>query len=380
MKAIINGRILGREQEIHGKALVFSERIEGIVNPDEVRDLELIDAKGWYVAPGLIDLHIHGYAGEDASDGSELGLRTIAASILANGVTAFLPTTMTLPWEMIEASLKLIRDLMSDSRQPGFQGAEILGCHAEGPFLNPRKKGAQLESAIQQPSARHLLPYQDVIRIATIAPEMPGGLDVIRQVAAETGITLSIGHTEADFETTSAAIAAGLSHATHLFNAMPPLTHRAPGAVGAVLSGDVSCELIADTFHVHPGLFPLLHRAKGEQLVLVSDCTRAGGLPDGDYTLGGQTIYVRGIECRLEDGTIAGSVLRLNDAVRNYRRHGGMSMLLAQQAASWNAAKAIGMEGSKGSLEPGKDADIILMDDDARIDATFVRGVLKYKA
>lgn len=380
MKAIINGRIMGRQGLIDGKALLFSESIRGIVSPSEVDGLETIDAQGRYVAPGLIDLHIHGYAGEDASDASEDGLRLMARRILENGVTSFLPTTMTMPWEGIEAALLVIRKLMQESREPGFDGAEIIGCHAEGPFLNPLRKGAQPGESIQAPDAQRLLPYQDVVRIATIAPEMPGGMELIRRLKRETSITLSIGHTDADFETTARAVDAGLSHATHLFNAMPPFTHRAPGAVGAVLSGDVSCELIADTFHVHPGLYPMLHRAKGAQLVLVSDSMRAAGLPDGEYSLGGQQVYVQGIQCRLEDGTIAGSVLRLNEAVRNYHRHGGMSLHAAHQAASLNAARAIGLDGRKGSLEPGKDADIILMDDSCAVSAAFVRGQLKYEA
>ncbi len=378
MKAIVNGVILAEEGEIRGKALLFDDKLLGIVAPEEVTADEIIDARGRYVAPGLVDVHIHGYWGEDTSDGSEEGIRRLARGILQNGVTSFLPTTMTVSWPEIEAALDTVRKLKPLSREAGFEGSEILGCHAEGPFINPERKGAQAADYIIPPDADRVLAHRDIVKIITVAPEMPGGIDFIKTLTTQSEIVVSIGHTNASYELAVGAIHAGASHITHLFNAMTGLNHRNPGVTGAALSTGVSCELIADNFHVHPGLFAILHTVKGDKLVLVTDCTRAGGLPDGQYTLGGQPIFVKGIECRLADGTIAGSVLKLNNAVKNLRDHAGLSMLDAVHAASLNAANCIGEGGHKGSIKVGKDADIILMDEDCQVSAAFVRGTLKY--
>ena len=189
---------------------------------------------------------------------------------------------------------------------------------------------------------------------------------------------VSIGHTEADYDAARAALAAGASQFTHTFNAMSALNHRAPGAVGAALTSDAYCELIADTFHVHPALFSLLHRCKGDRLVLITDCTRAGGLADGQYDLGGQEITVRGIECRLADGTIAGSVLKMNEAVRNLRDHAGLLFYEAVNCASLYPACALGLDRQKGSLRTGRDADILLLDEACHVHAAWVKGEIKY--
>lgn len=376
MRAIINGRILMPDGEITGKALRFGERVIGIDDPTGAE--EVIDAGGRYVAPGLVDVHIHGYLGADASDGDADGLRRMAKGVLANGVTSFLPTTMTVSWDILETVFGQIKGLMAESRSAGFDGAEILGCHAEGPFINPKRKGAQAGEHILPPDAEKILPYADVIRILTLAPEMPGGEECIRVLKEKTEIVLSVGHTDADFDQAAAAVRAGANHATHLFNAMPLLAHRAPGTVAAMLEADAYCELIADTFHVDRRLFPLLRKIKGDKLTLITDCTRAGGMPDGEYTLGGQPIFVEGVACRLRDGTIAGSVLKLNDAVRNWRDYAHAPMYEAVRAASMAPAESIGLADKKGSLTPGRDADIILMDDDCRVSAAWVRGTRKY--
>lgn len=379
MKAIVNGTLLLNGLEAGNKTLLFDDRIVQILdNADLPADCESIDAQGMYVSPGLVDLHVHGYQGEDVSDGSEQGLRVIAGQLLKNGVTAFLPTIMTISWDEIEQALCTVRTLMPLSREGIFPGSEILGVHMEGPFINPARKGAQSLGAILRPDADRMLQHKDIVRIVTMAPEMPGGLDFIRQVRRDSDIIVSIGHSDASFELTNEAVAAGASYVTHLFNAMSGLNHRGPGIVGAALNAPVTCELIADTFHVHPGLFGLLAGIKGNLLILVTDCTRAGGLGDGEYTLGGQKIYVNGIQCRLADGTIAGSVLKLNQAVRNLRDHARLTAAQAVQFASLNAAKAIDADDKKGSLEPGKDADIVLFDRDFNVRSVYVRGILKY--
>lgn len=379
MKAIVGGRILLPDGEVSGKALLFDEVIRGIVDEKDVQADEIMDAQGAYVSPGLVDVHIHGYQGEDASDASQNGLRRMARALLSNGVTSFLPTTMTVDWATLEKCFQGIRSLMQESAEADFDGAQILGCHAEGPFINPQRKGAQAAEAILLPDAAKVMPYRDVIRVMTYAPESTGADAFAREIREKSDIRLSIGHTAATYDQAKKAMALGASRVTHTFNAMTGLHHRDPGVVGAALTEKVYCELIADTFHVHPGLFSLMHAAKGDQMVLITDCTRAGGLADGEYTLGGQPIFVRGIECRLKDGTIAGSVLKMNDAVRNFREHAGVSMAQAVRAASLNAAASAGVEAHKGSLEVGKDADIVLMDEACRVQRTLVRGVCKWQ-
>ena len=371
MKALVNGRILLPDREETGAALLFDGKIRGL-SAEPPADCEIIDAEGAYVSPGFVDVHFHGYLGEDASDGSAAGLRTMAEGVLKNGVTSFLPTTMTVPWEELEAALEAIRSLRPETRSPDFPGAEILGCHAEGPFINPKKKGAQSEEAILPPDAERILPWADLIRLITLAPEMPGALACIEALSGR--MAVSVGHTDADYETCREAERAGANHYTHLFNAMTGLSHRQPGTVGAALTGKGYCELIADTFHVHPDLFPMVRACQGERLTLITDCTRAGGLGDGEYSLGGQPIFVQGIACRLKDGTIAGSVLKMNDAVRNYRDHAGVPLYEAAACASLHPAESVGMADRKGSLLPGRDADILLMDGDCAIRKVFLRG------
>ena len=372
MKAIVNGKIILPDSIVEGRALLFDEKIAGL-SETVPEGAEIIDAKGRYVAPGLVDIHIHGYLGEDTSDGSVEGIRKMAEGIVKNGVTAWLPTTMTVSYDDLRRAFDAVRVLMDKKNNP--KGAQIMGVHAEGPFINPSKKGAQAVEYIRPADALFLIENSDVIRIVTIAPEMPGALDCIREVTEKTSILMSMGHTAANYETAKAGIEAGVRHATHLFNAMTPLNHRDPGVVGASLADDrVSTELIADTFHISPDLFGLVAKVKGDNLILITDCTRAGGLEDGEYTLGGQPIFVKGIECRLADGTIAGSVLKLNNAIRNIRDHTSLPLEQIVRMASINAARCIGLDKTKGSLEAGKDADIILADENFAVSETIIAG------
>lgn len=372
MKAIVNGKIILPDSIVEGRALLFDEKIIGL-SETVPQGAEIIDAKGRYVAPGLVDIHIHGYLGEDTSDCSVEGIRKIAEGIVKNGVTAWLPTTMTVSYDELHRAFDAVRTLMDKKNNP--KGAQVMGVHAEGPFINPSKKGAQAVEYIRPADAPFLIENSDVIRIATIAPEMPGALDCIREVTEKTGILMSMGHTAANYETAKAGIEAGIRHATHLFNAMTPLNHRDPGVVGASLADDrVSTELIADTFHISPDLFGLVAKVKGDNLILITDCTRAGGLEDGEYTLGGQPFFLKGIECRLADGTIAGSVLKLNNAVRNMREHTNLPLEQIVRMASINAARCIGLDKTKGSLEAGKDADIILADENFAVSETIIAG------
>lgn len=378
MKAIINGRIVLPGAVLRDKALLFDEKILGAAGAFESCNIDIIDARDGYVIPGLIDMHIHGYLGADASDGSAAGLLSMAEGIIRNGVTGWLPTTMTVSQPELRAAFAQIRSLMRPGANP--RGAQVLGVNAEGPFINPIKKGAQAGEHIRPADAAFLKEFADVIRVFTVAPEMPGNLDCIREMAGDGRMLISMGHTAASYDQARAGIEAGVRHTTHLFNAMTPMLHRDPGAVGAALGDDrVSVELIADCFHVHPGLFQLVARLKGDRLILITDCTRAGGLPDGEYSLGGQPIFVKGIECRLADGTIAGSVLKLNEAVRNVLRETSLPVQDVVNMASLNPARVLGLAQRKGSLEPGKDADVVIADADFNVSRVFIGGELRWE-
>lgn len=378
MKYIKNGRIVMPDRIIDGKVLVYDEKIYGCICESEIpHDAEVIDAEGNYVCPGLVDIHIHGYMNEDTCDAKPEGIRKMAYGVAQNGVTSFLPTTMTVSMEEINATLDVVRSLKEESKTWG--GAEILGVHAEGPFINPSKKGAQKEECILKPDAEFLLKNADIIRSVTLAPEMDEGHRAIREVAQNSDMLISMGHTGASYDEAVSAVADGVSHATHLFNAMTPLAHRDPGVVGAALATDVTVELICDTFHIHPGVFSIIAKQKPDKLCLITDCTRAGGMPDGEYSLGGQPMFLNGIECRLADGTIAGSVLRLNIAVRNVLKNTTLSVPEAVACASLNPARAI-KAYNKGALKVGYDADIIIADNEFNIKKTIKKGNTIYEA
>ena len=376
MKAIINGRIVLPEEIVSGKVLLFEEKIIGIVNETEIpAGCEVIDAEGKYVCPGLIDVHIHGFLGMDASDADADGIRTIAEGIAQYGVTSFLPTTMTVGYDTLEKAFDVIRGVKAQSEAAGWKGAQILGVHAEGPFINAKKKGAQAEEYVHAPDVDFVIKHGDVIRLCTLAPDVPGALEFIREVREKTQARVSMGHTAASYDDAVAAADAGATHVTHLFNAMSPLSHREPGMPGAALARkDLFVEMICDTFHVHPAMYNIVLAAKGDHLVLITDCLSAGGLPDGNYTLGGADVIRKGIECRLTDGTIAGSVLTLNKGVYNLMKYTGAALPLAMQLASLTPARAIGMEAEKGSLEAGKDADIWLADEELNACSVYLRG------
>lgn len=381
MKAIIHGKIVTPETVIEDKALLFDTKIVGIIDVAEIpANAEIIDAQNQYVIPGLVDMHIHGYLGEDASDGKYEGLKIMAEGVAKNGVTAFLPTTMTVSYDELRVAFELIRKGMKESLTDEWMGAAIVGCNAEGPFINVNKKGAQAGEHVRKGDAAFLKEYEDVIRVFTIAPEVEGNMDCIREIAQDTNILISMGHTAANYEQAKAGIDAGVRHVTHLFNAQTPLAHRDPGVVGAALTDDrVSTELICDTFHIHPGVFQLVANAKGNQMVLITDCTRAGGLEDGEYTLGGQPIFVKGIECRLADGTIAGSVLKMNEAVRNVLANTNLSISEVVRLASLTPATRIGLGDVKGSIEVGKDADFAIVNDNIEVQQTILAGRTIYK-
>ena len=381
MKAIVNGKIILKDRIVENCALLYTDKIEDVIPENLVpENAEIIDANGGYVAPGLIDLHIHGYLSKDVCDGEEESIRIISKGLLANGVTGYLPTTMTEDMAVIRKALETCRDLMEESKT--WEGSTILGCHAEGPFISESKKGAQDAKYILKPDASFVKEYKDIIKTITLAPECDTeDFKAIREICRDTDVVVSMGHTSADYETAMASISAGVKHTTHLFNAMTPLTHRAPGVVGAALNGDVSVELIVDTVHVDKSLYNMLWKLKGRKLCFITDCLPAGGLPVGEYTLGGQKIFYDGTICKLEDGTIAGSVLRINKGVWNVYTNSDIPLYECVNCASLNPATVLGLEKSKGSLEAGKDADIIIItDNEFEIKKTIIAGDVKYES
>lgn len=380
MKAIINGKLILKDRIIEDSVLLFSDTIEGIFSKDDIPEgAQIIDAKGGYIAPGLIDLHIHGYLGKDVCDGEEESIRTISEGIVKNGVTGYLPTTMTVDMKVIKKALEVLRNLKEESKT--WDGSAILGCHAEGPFISESKKGAQDAKYILKPDAEFVKEYSDIIKIITLAPETDTkDFEQIRKMSKETDVVISMGHTSADYETAMESTKNGVKHATHLFNAMTPLAHRAPGVVGAAFNSDVSCEVIADTFHVNASLYDMIWKLKGRKMCFITDCLPAGGLPYGEYTLGGAKIIYNDIVCRLEDGTVAGSVLPLNKGVWNVYTNSTIPLWECVNCASLNPATTIGLEKSKGSIEIGKDADIIITDNEFNVLKTIIKGEIRYEA
>jgi N-acetylglucosamine-6-phosphate deacetylase len=324
----------------------------------------VIDGRGCVLLPGFIDVHVHGGDGADAMDADPDGLRRMARFHARHGVTALLPTTWSAPPAALEAAVGAI----AEAAGPVEGGATIVGAHLEGPWINPARAGAQDPAGIRPPDAAEARLLLDLrpgtVRLVALAPEMPGAAEVVKE-CRERGVVVSAGHTEAGWDEMVVAVAAGVRHVTHTFNAMAGLGHREPGTAGAALAlPDLRCELIADGHHVHAGAMAVLARAKGQGgVVLISDAIRAAGLPDGEVDLGGRAAQHCCGAVRLADGRLAGSVLTLDVAVRNFAAATGWGWSDLARAASGNAASALGLS-TKGRLAPGLDADLVLLGDD----------------
>lgn len=350
-----------RELYVEGERI--AERAEG----------ETLDVSGCYVIPGLTDLHFHGCVGEDFSDGTPEGLAAMADYELSRGVTQICPAGMTLRPEQ----LSKICAAAAAHRKNARSGAELVGVNLEGPFLSAAKKGAQNGAWLQKPSLSLLEELiarsEGLVKLVTVAPELEGAMDFIRGCAGR--VSVSIGHTTADYETALAAFRAGARQVTHLFNAMPPFGHREPGVVGAAAdSPAVMCELICDGVHVHPAAVRAAFRLMGrERVVLVSDTMRAAGMGDGGYTLGGQNVHVAGRRAELDDGTLAGSVTDLMDCLRTAVSF-GVPLADVVTAAAVNPARALGVEKDYGTLEPGKVANLVVLGDRLEMRYVVFRG------
>jgi len=373
MKCIINAKLILDDGIAEGKMILFDEQIIKIAEDVDLDTVEIIDANGAYVSAGFIDLHIHGSGGADVMDATPEALERMSSILLETGTTSFLATTMTMSEQAID---KALQNIQHHGAQ--VSGAQILGIHLEGPFINASKHGAQDKDYIQTPAMNLIENYMEEVKMITLAPEVSGGESFVKYLTKEyPHIILSIGHSDASYEKSKESFTWGVSHATHLFNAMNPYHHRKPGIVGAVLDADVTCDIIPDLVHTHPSTLELVQKIKKEKLILITDAMRAGCMKCGTYDLGGRRVEVVGGKAVLEDGTLAGSVLKMNEALLNMTRHTSMNMVEVVNAVTKSPAQKLGI--NKGELRVGYDADIVIFDEAFNILYSIVAGELKYK-
>ena len=363
--------------------IISNEKIGAIETRNKSASPDLIVfPESYHLLPGFIDVHMHGAGGFDVMDGTAEALKSISQALVAEGTTSWLATTMTASSEIISDVVSAVGAFIQQETSP--HGARILGVHLEGPFLSPEKVGAQDAKHILLPDMHLLREWQKVsnhaIRLVTLAPELLGSHESIHFLRSE-NIVASIGHSNATYAETLAAVDAGCSHVTHLFNAMRGMHQREPGLVtAALLSEKLSTELIVDGVHLHPAILDLVLKLKSrEKILLVTDAMRAKCLADGEYDLGGQMVSVRGNVASLADGTLAGSVLRMISAVQNMIAFTDCSMMDVVRFSAENPAKMLGVFDKKGSILPGKDADLVVLDENLNVVMTIVAGRVVYK-
>ena len=338
-------------------------------------DEEIVDAGGAYALPGLVDIHFHGAVGHDFCDADEAGLQAIADFEASKGVLAICPATMTFNEEILNGIMDVA------AAHTNGRGADLVGINMEGPYISPSKVGAQNPKYVMGADAGMFRRLQDrsggLIKLVDVAPEEPGNLDFIRACHGEARI--SIAHTCADYDTAKAAFAAGASHMTHLYNAMPDITHRAPGPIIAALEEGAEVELITDGIHIHPAMVRFTFNTFGDDhVILIADSMMACGLPDGQYSLGGQAVTVKGALATLTEhpGTIAGSATCLYDCMRHAVLDMGVPLASAVRAATLNPARSIGIDADYGSLEPGRWGNVVLADEQLNIQKVIQKGVV----
>lgn len=361
---IKNGSVF-QEDGTFKKCDVYIENHKIVSSEREVSDKKEMDASGLLVIPGLVDIHSHGAFGHDFSDGDTEGLKTILKYERSCGITSYCPTSMTLLFEELERIFASLKGAMDTP-----DGAVIRGINMEGPFLDPKKKGAHVEEYIHRPDVDFLRDLnavsQDMVKIVTLAPNVEGAMEFIDALHEE--VCISLGHTGADYETASEAMRRGAHHVTHLYNAMQPLGHREPGLIGAA-ADDPQCmvELICDGFHIHPSVVRATFRLFGQKrVILISDSMRATGMENGKYELGGQEVFMKDGKATLKDGTLAGSATNLYDCMRKAVAF-GIPLSDALFAATRNPAKSIGIYDKTGSITAGKEADLLLVTDELEL-------------
>ena len=373
VSAYIGGKIITCD-------ILFDERIQAVGKGKGAYE-KLTLPEGALVLPGFIDEHIHGAGGADTMDGTGSALSVMASALAKEGTTSFLATTMTQSKENILRALGAVKEYRSAQHK---KGARLAGVHLEGPFIAEAHKGAQPAEYIAKPEVEIFEAYNlasgNCIKIVTLAPEKEGAAELVKYLTAR-GVIASIGHTSAKYADIEKAVHSGATHVTHTFNAQSPLHHREIGTVGsALLMDELICELIADTIHVSVPAMKLLVRSKGEKVILITDAIRAKGLGDGESELGGQKVYVKNGEARLEDGTLAGSVLRMNIALKNIVEKVGVPLESAIKFATENPAHALGIYRETGSIEVGKRADFAVLDKEFNVLMTVRDGEVIYRA
>ncbi|CAM3602504.1 N-acetylglucosamine-6-phosphate deacetylase [Erysipelothrix urinaevulpis] len=380
---IINGKLYLEDRVIdNGYIKIENDKIISLGKMEFApKDDTIIDAEGMNVLPGFIDQHIHGANGADHMDATQKALKDIASFLPKEGTTSYLATTMTQSVENVDKALEEIVKYVETDNKPG--EAEILGIHLEGPFISKKHVGAQNPDYVQKPTIDSFNHFwktaKGKIKLITYAPEEAekGFTNRLREL----GVIPSAGHTDSTFDQIVAEIPEGLSNLTHFHNAMTPHHHREPGVVTAgFMYPELKAELIVDGIHLHPHIVDASYKIKGvDNVIAITDAMRAKGLPDGEYDLGGQTVYKKGKECRIESGSLAGSVAEMDFVVRNLRDFTGCSMEDLVKMSSANSAKHLEVFDRKGSLTAGKDADIVIVDNDINVQATICRGVLSFQ-
>ncbi|MBQ8797698.1 MAG: N-acetylglucosamine-6-phosphate deacetylase [Oscillospiraceae bacterium] len=370
-----NAKIYCSDFQFHDGAFEVTEDGKfGKVLPGNVPE-DAVDLGGAKVIPGVVDVHIHGAVGADFSDGDMDGLVRMGQYLLREGVTSFAPASMTLPYDVLDKAFA-VGKAYADQAPAG--GARLMGIHMEGPYFSEKKKGAQNGAYLKNPDFEGFKALQEgcggLVKIVDVAPELPGAREFVEQAKAL--CTVSIAHTDSDYDHAKAAVDAGVTHLTHLFNAMPGIHHRNPGVIPAAAENEnVRAELICDGIHVHPASVRLAFRLfGGERMVLISDALRCCGMPNGQYELGGQTVYLEDGVGRLADGTIAGAVTNLFEGMRRAIQF-GIPEETAIRAATYNPACAICADDQIGSIESGKYADFVICNDDYSQKSVFRGGI-----
>ncbi len=384
MKCFKNVTVYVDGKGLKKRTVCFDEKIEkisrcGLAGKNAE---EIVLPKNAIVVPGFIDQHIHGAGGSDGMDGTVEDIETIAKTVAAEGTTSFVVTTMTQSKENITKALNAVKEYREADKK---EGARVVGVHLEGPFIAAAHKGAQPLEYVKEPDIATFDEYNaacgNAIKIVSLAPEVAGADELISHMSKK-GVVASIGHTGAKYQDIEKAIAAGASNVTHTYNAQTALHHREIGTVGsAMLLDELNCELIADTIHVSvPAMRLLVKNKPADKISLITDAMRAKGIPDGVSELGGQTVYVKNGEARLEDGTLAGSVLKMNRAVENAVTKVGMSFTQAIDCATKNPARMLKIDDEAGSIQVGKRADFTVLNDKYDVLLTVRGGEIVYKA
>ncbi|MCR4817853.1 MAG: N-acetylglucosamine-6-phosphate deacetylase, partial [Fretibacterium sp.] len=370
LKLLTGGDVIWEGDLRKGNALLFSDKILACLPNERTEGIEAerIDVAGLCVSPGFVNVHVHGAMGHDLMDATNEAIDGLSLAMAQQGTTAFLPTSITASWKDTEAAVEAVRRGMARV----LPGAAVLGMHLEGPWIDVAMKGAHPEAFIgSHPDAGWVADRADAIRTVTFSPTLDPEHRFLRRLL-ELGIVPSLGHTTAGFEEARSAIEAGAKSITHFFNAQMGLHHRAPGMIGAAAVTNVMCELIADGRHVRSELFAPLCRLIGtERLILITDSMRAAGLPDGDYAFGGGQVLVRDGLPVQPDGTIAGSSLKMNEAIRNFHHATGLPLPEVVGMATRNPSRLLGLS-RKGELAAGMDADITCFDENFSVSMTFV--------